>query len=76
VPALPSSLFEAVWVQFDALLPERPGVRPDYPLGRADGVQSAALIHQTLRDVEERALAGLSLEGARAVLRALREARR
>lgn len=44
-----------------------------------DGAQTAALIRQTLRDVEKRALAGLSddtLYAARAVLRALTEAGR
>jgi DNA-binding MarR family transcriptional regulator len=45
----------------------------------ADGEQTAALIRQTLHDLEQRALAGLSLDavnGARAVLRALTEAGR
>lgn len=42
-----------------------------------DGEQTAALIRQTLRDLEKRALAGLSVDavnGARAVLQALTEA--
>jgi MarR family transcriptional regulator, organic hydroperoxide resistance regulator len=42
-----------------------------------DGEQTAALIRQTLRDLEKHALAGLSVDavnGARAVLRALTEA--
>ena len=45
----------------------------------AEGGQTAALIHQTLRDLEQRALAGLpadAIDGARAVLRALTEAGR
>jgi DNA-binding MarR family transcriptional regulator len=45
----------------------------------ADGEQTAALIRQTLRDLEKHALAGLSADavnGARAVLRALTEAGR
>jgi len=33
VPALPSSLFEPVWVQFAALWPEQPGFDPAHPLG-------------------------------------------
>jgi DNA-binding MarR family transcriptional regulator len=44
-----------------------------------DGAQTAALIHQTMREVEKRALAGLSADavnGTRAVLRALTEAGR
>jgi DNA-binding MarR family transcriptional regulator len=45
----------------------------------ADGERTAALIHRTLRDLEQRALAGLpadAVDGARAVLRALTEAGR
>jgi DNA-binding MarR family transcriptional regulator len=45
----------------------------------ADGAQTAALIRQTLRNVEKRALADLPVDavrGARAVLRALTEAGR
>lgn len=44
-----------------------------------DGAQTATLIHQTMRDVEASALAGLpadAVDGARAVLRALTEAGR
>jgi len=33
MPALPASLFEPLWVQFSALLPERPVVVPTHPLG-------------------------------------------
>jgi len=33
VPAIPSSLFEAVWVEFAALLPDRPDFDPRHPLG-------------------------------------------
>jgi hypothetical protein len=33
VPAAPSSLLEPVWVQFSALLPERPEFDPGHPLG-------------------------------------------
>lgn len=33
MPAVPSSLLEPVWVQFEALLPERPEFSPDHPLG-------------------------------------------
>ena len=33
MPAIPSSLLEPVWVQFDALLPERPEFDPTHPLG-------------------------------------------
>ncbi|GLY07757.1 transposase [Actinoplanes sp. NBRC 101535] len=33
MPALPSSLFEPVWVQFAALWPERPEFDPSHPLG-------------------------------------------
>jgi hypothetical protein len=43
----------------------------------ADGEHTAALIRQTLRNLEKRALAGLSVDavnGARAVMRALTEA--
>jgi MarR family transcriptional regulator, organic hydroperoxide resistance regulator len=45
----------------------------------ADGGRTAALIRRTLRGVEKRALAGVSVDavqGARAVLRALTEAAR
>jgi hypothetical protein len=34
VPVLPVCLFEPLWVQFSALLPERPRVSPTHPLGR------------------------------------------
>ena len=33
MPALPSSLFEPVWVQFAALWPEQPEFDPTHPLG-------------------------------------------
>jgi hypothetical protein len=33
VPVLPVCLFEPLWVQFSALLPERPLVSPTHPLG-------------------------------------------
>lgn len=33
MPALPSSLLESVWVQFDALLPPPPEFDPAHPLG-------------------------------------------
>jgi len=33
MPVLPASLFEPLWVQFSALLPERPVVAPTHPLG-------------------------------------------
>lgn len=33
MPALPSSLFEPVWVQFAALWPEQPEFDPSHPLG-------------------------------------------
>src|SRR5438270_5264662 len=33
MPVLPASLFEPLWVQFSALLPERPRVVPTHPLG-------------------------------------------
>src|SRR5215210_355309 len=33
VPVLPVCLFEPLWVQFSALLPERPRVSPTHPLG-------------------------------------------
>jgi hypothetical protein len=33
VPAMPVSLFEPVWQQFAALLPEHPAVAPTHPLG-------------------------------------------
>ena len=33
MPVLPASLFEPLWVQFAALLPERPRVAPTHPLG-------------------------------------------
>lgn len=33
MPALPSSLLNAVWVEFAALLPERPEFDPSHPLG-------------------------------------------
>src|SRR3989442_15255703 len=33
VPAIPSSLLEPVWVEFDALLPARGEFHPDHPLG-------------------------------------------
>jgi len=33
VPAIPSSLLEPVWVEFDALLPDRGEFHPDHPLG-------------------------------------------
>lgn len=42
-----------------------------------DGVQTATLVHRTIREVEKRALRGLSADtvrGARAVLRALTQA--
>jgi hypothetical protein len=32
-PAIPSSLLEPVWVEFDALLPDRGEFHPDHPLG-------------------------------------------
>jgi len=34
VPVLPVCLFEPLWVQFSALLPERPRFSPAHPLGR------------------------------------------
>jgi transposase len=34
VPAMPVSLFEPVWAQFAALLPDHPAVVPSHPLGR------------------------------------------
>jgi transposase len=34
MPALPVCLLEPVWVQFAALVPERPAVAPTHPLGR------------------------------------------
>ena len=34
MPALPVCLLEPVWVQFAALVPERPPVAPTHPLGR------------------------------------------
>jgi hypothetical protein len=33
VPAIPSSLLEPMWVQFEALPPERPAFDPAHPLG-------------------------------------------
>ena len=33
MPAVPSSLLEPVWVEFAALLPQRPPFDPDHPLG-------------------------------------------
>ncbi len=33
MPAIPVSLLEPVWVEFAALLPERPEFHPDHPLG-------------------------------------------
>ena len=33
MPALPSSLLEAVWVQFEALLPAQPEFAPGHPWG-------------------------------------------
>jgi hypothetical protein len=33
VPVLPVCLLEPLWVQFSALLPERPLVSPTHPLG-------------------------------------------
>ena len=33
MPVLPVCLFEPLWVQFSALLPERPRVSPTHPLG-------------------------------------------
>ena len=33
MPAIPSSLLEPVWVEFDALLPDRGEFHPDHPLG-------------------------------------------
>ncbi len=33
MPVLPVCLFEPLWVQFSALLPERPVVSPTHPLG-------------------------------------------
>ena len=33
MPVLPVCLVEPLWVQFAALLPERPGVAPTHPLG-------------------------------------------
>jgi len=33
VPAVPSSLFEPLWDQFSALLPERPEFDPNHPWG-------------------------------------------
>lgn len=33
MPALPSSLLEPVWAEFDALLAQRPEFHPDHPLG-------------------------------------------
>ncbi len=33
MPAVPSSLFEPLWVQFEALLPDRPEFSPTHPLG-------------------------------------------
>src|SRR5437764_823733 len=33
MPVLPASLLEPLWVQFSALLPERPPVAPTHPLG-------------------------------------------
>ena len=33
MPVLPGCLFEPLWVQFSALLPERPRVSPTHPLG-------------------------------------------
>jgi transposase len=33
MPVLPASLFEPFWVQFSALLPERPRIAPSHPLG-------------------------------------------
>ena len=37
MPAMPVSLFEPVWEQFSALLPDRPAVAPSHPLGRHRG---------------------------------------
>jgi len=34
VPAVPLCLFEPIWDQFSVLLPARPAVSPDHPLGR------------------------------------------
>ncbi len=34
MPVLPGCLLEPVWVQFAALVPERPAVAPTHPLGR------------------------------------------
>ena len=34
MPVLPVRLFEPLWVQFSALLPERPRFSPTHPLGR------------------------------------------
>lgn len=33
MPAIPSSLLEPMWVQFEALPPERPAFDPAHPLG-------------------------------------------
>jgi hypothetical protein len=33
VPVVPACLLEHLWVQFSALLPERPAVSPTHPLG-------------------------------------------
>ena len=33
MPAIPSSLLEPIWVEFDALLPDRPEFDPSHPLG-------------------------------------------
>lgn len=33
MPVLPASLFAPLWVQFSALLPERPRIVPTHPLG-------------------------------------------
>lgn len=77
MPVLPASLVEPLWVQFSALLPERPRVVPTHPLGchrerLADRVVFehvlAALVHGT--DYERIATPGCS---DRTIRRRLRE---
>ncbi len=33
VPAVPPCLLEPIWVEFSALLPDRPPFHPDHPFG-------------------------------------------
>jgi hypothetical protein len=49
VPAIASSLLEEVWVEFDALLSERPQFHPDHPLRLSPALYSGIVIGLVFR---------------------------